>query len=185
MRQDEHGWDPKGPPALLDYRASIDDQGRSRLGSRRLHAERPMRRSGVTLLAATLANLPKFGPPAHPAQHRARRPVSLPNNKLTAHWLVDHAAARRVDPCAGRMQNTFGNESFLDEIAAATNVDPFEIRSDTSPIARDSNSGAPAAVRQVGAARSRRATPAPSRAGAACRMRSTSWYARTSASSPT
>jgi CO/xanthine dehydrogenase Mo-binding subunit len=26
------------------------------------------------------------------------------------------------------MQNTFGNESFLDEIAAATNVDPFEIR---------------------------------------------------------
>ena len=27
MRQDEHGWDPKGPPVLLDYRASIDDQG--------------------------------------------------------------------------------------------------------------------------------------------------------------
>jgi CO/xanthine dehydrogenase Mo-binding subunit len=26
------------------------------------------------------------------------------------------------------MQDTFGNESFLDEIAAATNVDPFEIR---------------------------------------------------------
>ena len=26
------------------------------------------------------------------------------------------------------MQNTFGNESFLDEIAAATGVDPFEIR---------------------------------------------------------
>ena len=26
------------------------------------------------------------------------------------------------------MQNTFGNESFLDEIAAATAVDPFEIR---------------------------------------------------------
>ena len=22
MRQDEHGWDPKGPPVLLDYRAS-------------------------------------------------------------------------------------------------------------------------------------------------------------------
>ena len=26
------------------------------------------------------------------------------------------------------MQNTFGNESFLDEIAAATGVDPFEMR---------------------------------------------------------
>ena len=28
MRSDEHGWDPKGPPVLLDYRASLDDQGR-------------------------------------------------------------------------------------------------------------------------------------------------------------
>ena len=33
MRQDEHGWDPKGPPAVLDYRASIDDRARSPRGS--------------------------------------------------------------------------------------------------------------------------------------------------------
>ena len=32
MRSDEHGWDPKGPPALIDYRASIDDQGRIAAG---------------------------------------------------------------------------------------------------------------------------------------------------------
>src|SRR2546428_6640453 len=27
MRQDEHGWDPKGPPTLHDHRAAIDDKG--------------------------------------------------------------------------------------------------------------------------------------------------------------
>src|ERR1700675_2869121 len=26
-RQDEHGWDPKGPPQLLDLKAGIDEQG--------------------------------------------------------------------------------------------------------------------------------------------------------------
>ncbi len=34
MRADEHGWDPKGPPTLLDYRAATDDAGkRRRVGS--------------------------------------------------------------------------------------------------------------------------------------------------------
>ena len=27
MRADEHGWDPKGPPMLVDLRAGFDDQG--------------------------------------------------------------------------------------------------------------------------------------------------------------
>ncbi len=84
MRQDEHGWDPKGPPILLDYRASIDDQGRiAAWESDIFMPERPMRRSGVTLLAAVLANLPKFGPPSAPlAQHRARH--SLLRSRTTS-----------------------------------------------------------------------------------------------------
>ena len=62
MRSDEHGWDPKGPPVLLDYRASIDDQGRiAAWGSDIFLSERPMQRSGATLLAAVLAKLPKYG----------------------------------------------------------------------------------------------------------------------------
>jgi nicotinate dehydrogenase subunit B len=130
MREDEHGWDPKGPPGLLDYRASINDQG----GIAAWEAdgfipERPMRRSGVTLLAAVLADLPKFGPPDAPLHNIGLGiPYSLPNSKLTARWLVDTPLPAAWIRAPGRMQNTFGNESFLDEIAAATNVDPFEIR---------------------------------------------------------
>ena len=130
MRQDEHGWDPKGPPVLLDYRAGVDAEGRiAAWESDIFMPERPMRRSGVTLLAAVLADLPKFGPPTAPLHNIGLGvPYALPNNKLTAHWLVDTPLPAAWIRAPGRMQNTFGNESFLDEIAAATGVDPFEIR---------------------------------------------------------
>ena len=91
--------------------------------------ERPMRRSGVTLLAAVLADLPKFGPAGAPLHNIGLGiPYAIPNNKLTAHWLVDTPLPAAWIRAPGRMQNTFGNESFLDEIAAAAGVDPFEIR---------------------------------------------------------
>ena len=130
MRQDEHGWDPKGPPLLLDYRASIDDQGRIAAWESDIFLpERPLRRSGVALLAAALAKLPKYGPQkANLANPGLGVPYALPNNKLTAHWLVDTPLPAAWIRAPGRMQNTFGNESFLDEIAAAAGVDPFEIR---------------------------------------------------------
>ena len=130
MRSDEHGWDPKGPPVLLDYRASIDDQGRIVAWESDIYMpERPMRRSGVTLLGAALANLPKYGPEtARLANIGLGIPYSLANSKLTAHWLVDTPLPAAWIRAPGRMQNTFGNESFLDEIAAATGVDSFEIR---------------------------------------------------------
>jgi len=55
-------------------------------------------------------------------------PYALANNKLTAHWLVETPLPAAWIRAPGRMHNTFGNESFLDEIAAATGMDPFEIR---------------------------------------------------------
>ena len=130
MRQDEHGWDPKGPPSLLDYRATVDGEGRITAWESDIFLpERPLRRSGVTLLGAVLANLPKFGPEsANLANPGLGVPYALPNSKLTAHWLVDTPLPAAWIRAPGRMQNTFGNESFLDEIAAATGADPFEIR---------------------------------------------------------
>ena len=83
----------------------------------------------MPLLPATLAGLPADG------RHRARQhlpglgiPYAFANIKLTAHWLGDDAVPAAWIRTPGRMQNTFGNESFLDEIAAAAGVDPFEIR---------------------------------------------------------
>lgn len=130
MRADEHGWDPKGPATLLDYRASIDEQNRIVAWESDIFLpERPMRRSGATLLAATLAKLPKFGPPnANLSNPGLGIPYVLTNSKLTAHWLLDTPLPAAWIRAPARLQNTFGNESFLDEIAAATSIDPFEIR---------------------------------------------------------
>jgi nicotinate dehydrogenase subunit B len=130
MRADEHGWDPKGPATLLDYRASIDEQGRIMSWESDIFLpERPMKRSGATLLAAVLAKLPTYGPSNSGVYNPGLGvPYTLTNSKLTAHWLLDTPLPAAWIRAPGRMQNTFGNESFLDEIAAATSIDPFEIR---------------------------------------------------------
>ena len=129
MRADEHGWDPKGPPTLLDYRARIDDQGRIAAWEADIYLpERPMKRSGATLLGAVLAGLPRYGPDAGIYDPGLGIPYALDNSQLTAHWLADTPLPAAWIRAPGRMQNTFGNESFLDEIAAASGADPLDIR---------------------------------------------------------
>jgi len=129
MRADEHGWDPKCPPVLLDYSADIDSEGQiTRWEADIFLNEQPMQRSGATLLAAVLAKLPKFG--TGPGIYNAGLgiPYNFANSKLTARWLADEPLPAAWIRAPGRLQNTFANESFLDEIAAATASDPFEIR---------------------------------------------------------
>jgi CO/xanthine dehydrogenase Mo-binding subunit len=128
MRADEHGWDPKGPPTLLDYRGALDDKG-AIVGweSEVWIPDRP-KDIAVTLVAAELANLPKEDP--HPGNiHQALAiPYTIPNIKATAHWLAETPFKPSWIRAPGRMQNTFGNESFIDELAAAAGVDPLELR---------------------------------------------------------
>ncbi|MFO1313393.1 MAG: molybdopterin cofactor-binding domain-containing protein [Burkholderiales bacterium] len=128
MRQDEHGWDPKCPPTLLDYRARVDGGRIAAWEADVFMPERPARRSGVTLLAAASAGLPRWGGGTGIYNPGLGIPYLIANNKLTAHWLADTPLPAAWIRAPGRMQNTFGNESFVDEIAAATGADPFDIR---------------------------------------------------------
>lgn len=130
MRNDEHGWDPKNPPLLLDYRGGVDASGRiAAWESEVFLPERSMQRSGVTLLAADLANLPRYGP-SHPDAHHpdVGIPYALPDIKATAHWLATTPLRSAWIRAPGRMQITFASESFLDEIVATTGADPLEMR---------------------------------------------------------
>jgi nicotinate dehydrogenase subunit B len=129
MRADEHGWDPKGPPLVLDYRAGVDSEGQITRWEADVYLnEIPFQRSGATLLAAVLAKLPKFGSGAGIYNAGLGIPYNFANSKLTACWLADEPLPAAWIRAPGRLQNTFANESFLDEIAAATASDPFEIR---------------------------------------------------------
>jgi CO/xanthine dehydrogenase Mo-binding subunit len=127
-RADEHGWDPKGPPTLLDYRGALDASGNVAAWESEVFIPDRPSQIAVTLVAADLANLPKEG--AHPGNiHQGLAiPYALPNVKTTAHWLAETPFRPSWIRTPGRMQNSYGNECFLDELAAAAGVDPLEYR---------------------------------------------------------
>ena len=127
-RADEHGWDPKGPPSLYDYRATLDAEGKViSWQSDAFMAERPKQIS-VTILAADLAQLPKEA--AHPGniQNSFAVQYQFPNILATAHYVENTPLRPSWIRTPGRMQNTFANESFLDELAYAAQIDPFAYR---------------------------------------------------------
>ncbi|HZI84115.1 MAG TPA: molybdopterin cofactor-binding domain-containing protein [Casimicrobiaceae bacterium] len=128
MREDEHGWDPKGPPTLFDYRAAVGDKGMVHAWESQVFIPDRPKDIAVTLLPAELAMLPRED--AHPGNiHQSLAiPYTFPNVKATAHWLAETPFRPSWIRTPGRMQNTFANESFVDELAAAAGVDPLEFR---------------------------------------------------------
>ena len=128
MRADEHGWDPKGPPTLVDLRAGVGEDG----GVTAWESEAfiPDGIAGfVALVGADLAGLDSLGKldPGNILNDLAI-PYGFANVKTTAHRLASTPLKPSWIRSPGRMQNTFANESFLDEIAAQTGVDSLELR---------------------------------------------------------
>jgi nicotinate dehydrogenase subunit B len=128
MRADEHGWDPKGPPTLLDFRGALDEQGRIAAWESEIHIPQRPAQISVKLVAADLAGLPHDG--AHPGNIHQALAIAyhVPNITATALSLRDTPFRPSWIRTPGRMQNTFGNESFLDELAAEAGTDPAEFR---------------------------------------------------------
>src|SRR5580692_6685451 len=128
MRADEHGWDPKGPPTLLDLRAGLDADGKISAWESELFI--PSGIAGfVALVGADHAGLNSLGQlsPGGVINDLAI-PYAIPNVKTTAHRLESTPFKPSWIRSPGRMQNTFANECFLDEIAAATGADPLQLR---------------------------------------------------------
>ena len=130
-RADEHGWDPKGPPTLIDLRAAMD-AGRQRHGV------------GIGLLHSA-ADRRRLQCAAHRGDARleCRRDDHTAPGNIFQNSAIPYKFAERedglpsagedavpalLDPHAGRMQNTYANECFMDELAAAANADPLEFR---------------------------------------------------------
>jgi CO/xanthine dehydrogenase Mo-binding subunit len=128
MRADEHGWDPKGPPTLVDLEAALDASGNILAWSSSFF--HPQGASGtVDMVAADLAELPHETnlAPGNIIGNTAL-PYTLPNVRTVAHRLETTPFKPSWIRTPGRLQNTFANESFLDELAAAAGVDPLEYR---------------------------------------------------------
>jgi len=128
MRDEEHGWDPKGPPTLMDLEAGLDNEGKVVAWYSQLYV--PEGGGGnVKLLAAEAAGLPceKGLFPGNIINNSAI-PYAFPNVHTVAHRLAQTPFRPSWIRAPGRMQNTFCNEAFLDEVAMAAGADPFEFR---------------------------------------------------------
>jgi len=75
MREDEHGWEPKGPPQLITIRSGLDAQATSRRGTTR--ADAPVDRCAPDADARLEADGHQAGRERHRARRRRRRAVCV------------------------------------------------------------------------------------------------------------
>ena len=128
MRADEHGWDPKGPPTLIDLRAALDASNEVIAWESEFFI--PEGAAGnVPLIAASLAGLPHETAysPGNIIQNSAI-PYAFPNIRTVCHRLAETPFRPSWIRTPGRMQNTYANEAFIDELAAAAGADPLDFR---------------------------------------------------------
>jgi nicotinate dehydrogenase subunit B len=129
-RADEHGWDPKGPPTLVDLRAAMD--GANVVTAWESEFFIPQQTAGsflVPLVAATLAGMPA-GDDVAPGNifQNSAIPYKFANIKTVCRRLASTPFRPSWIRTPGRMQNTYANECFIDELAAAANADPVDFR---------------------------------------------------------
>jgi CO/xanthine dehydrogenase Mo-binding subunit len=128
MRADEHIWDPKGVPTLIDLEAGLDTRNEVIAWHSEFYIPEGAG-APVTLLPAHLAQLPRSTAlePGNIFQNSAI-PYNFANRYTVCHRLAETPFRPSWIRSPGRMQNTFANESFLDELAAASGSDPLQFR---------------------------------------------------------
>jgi CO/xanthine dehydrogenase Mo-binding subunit len=158
MRHDEHGWDPKGPPQLIDVAATCDRDGR--IIDWRTDTYIPQATRG-------LPNIPMVGPEhaglnqapgigTGQIQQNLDPPYAAKSINAVVHWLKDTPLRPAPIRSPGKPANCFAVESFVDELAAAAKVDPVAMRLNTLSYPRGVE-----VIKRVAAAMNWAARPSP------------------------
>ena len=129
-REDELGWDPKGPPQLLELRGTLAADGRIDAWETEMWLPRATANlEWVPLLSPLAAGLKQpvgqstglvtqNGDPSYPA-------VAV---KVSVHWLGAAPLRPSNIRAPGKVANCFAVESFVDELAAKAKMDPLQFR---------------------------------------------------------
>ncbi len=162
MRSDEHQWDPKGPAMAIDMSAKLD-QSRTRVAAWQsdvytpTHATRPGGEAG-NLLAGQLIDAPPPTPIYVGGDRDARVNYRFNAYRVTMHNQANAVLRQSAMRGLGGTQNSFANESFMDELAYAANADPIAFR--LAHLAHDDHARAVIeAVARAAAWKSGRAAP--------------------------
>ena len=133
MREDEHGWEPKGPAQLVTVRAGVDAQGKIIAWD---FLDRSLPRTageGLPLLASRQIGLkPKSQGTSNGTQGGGEL-YTFDNQKVASAqipWTQPDEIPLRTSNlrAPGQLARSFASESFLDEIAADLGVDPVQFR---------------------------------------------------------
>ncbi|HEX9092073.1 MAG TPA: molybdopterin cofactor-binding domain-containing protein [Anaerolineales bacterium] len=131
-RQDEFVWEPKAPSMVMEVSAGLDDQ--NNVTSWDYHVWSPSHvaraRFAAQLVAAQLINRQPFpaGRFSFGAERNAPTNYTFPKQRLTVHYLANTPLRSSSFRSLGGAENTFANESFVDELAALAGADPLEFR---------------------------------------------------------
>jgi CO/xanthine dehydrogenase Mo-binding subunit len=131
-RQDEFVWEPKAPAMVMEAHGGLDKQGHVVAWDYQVwspsHVARA--RAAEQLVAGQLINgqgSSNFGF-SFGAERNAPTNYSFPNQRVTVHYLAESPLRACSFRSLGGAENTFANESFMDEMASAAGVDALEFR---------------------------------------------------------
>lgn len=131
MRADEHGWDPKSPPTAIDLKGGLDAQNRPVAWQSEFYvAAQKGTIAEFPLLATVTSGIQR---PAYVTGNISKNAdvlYALPNVSSKVYRLTDSAFRTAHLRSPGRLQNSFANEAFFDELAMAAGADPLQWRLD-------------------------------------------------------
>jgi nicotinate dehydrogenase subunit B len=131
-RHDETARAPKSPPRAMDMEAGLDAQGNVVAWSgdfyialNHIAAFKPL---DFPLLAAEDTGIPRPGNWVGFLFQNSGQPYQFPNVRVNTRHMAQTVFRSSHLRSPGRIENSFANESFMDELAAAANADPAEFR---------------------------------------------------------
>ncbi len=129
-REDELGWDPKGPPQLLELKATQMPDGRIDAWQTDMWVPRATANlEWVPLLAPLAAGMRQpVGQSVGLVSQNGDPPYPANAVKVAAHWLGPAPLRPSNIRAPGKVANCFAVESFVDELAAKARIDPLAFR---------------------------------------------------------
>jgi nicotinate dehydrogenase subunit B len=131
-RADETARAPKSPPRAMDMEAGLDAQGNVvawtgdfYIALNHIAAFKPL---DFPLLAATETGIPRPGNWVGFLFQNSGQPYQFPNIRVNTRHIAEAFFRSSHLRSPGRIENSFANEAFMDELAAAAKADPAEYR---------------------------------------------------------
>jgi CO/xanthine dehydrogenase Mo-binding subunit len=133
MREDEHGWEPKGPSQLLTVRAAVDASGKVTAWDFFDRSFPWTEANGIPLVTSRQLGLKANGQGASNGVGGGGDTYTFDNQRIVASsipWVQPDPTPLRTSPlrAPGDLARMFASESFMDELAAAQGVDALQFR---------------------------------------------------------